>query len=53
MLHLAYWWLYILLHRPFYRRARSDNGSEKDIDHVKVSLACILRLPLLMFQFHA
>lgn len=37
MLHLGYWWLFILLHRPFYhRKARSGHGSEKNIDHVKV-----------------
>jgi len=35
MLHLAYWQLFILLHRPFYRRTRPSIGSEKDIDHVK------------------
>lgn len=37
MLHAAYWWLFILLHRPFYRRARMTHNGEKDIDHVKVS----------------
>lgn len=36
MLHAAYWWLFILLHRPFYRRARPTHGGEKDIDHVKL-----------------
>jgi hypothetical protein len=36
MLHAAYWWLFILLHRPFYRRARPAHGGEKDIDHVKL-----------------
>ncbi|KAF7967505.1 hypothetical protein HWV62_41412 [Athelia sp. TMB] len=37
MLHAAYWWLFILLHRPFYRRARPNHsGGEKDIDHVKL-----------------
>jgi hypothetical protein len=36
MLHLAYWWLYILLHRPFYRRSRSSPQSELSIDHVDV-----------------
>ena len=36
MLHAAYWWLFILLHRPFYRRARVAHNGEKDIDHVKV-----------------
>jgi len=37
MVHLAYWQLFILLHRPFYRRAaRSSSNSDKDIDHVKL-----------------
>jgi len=36
MLHAAYWWLFILLHRPFYRRARVAHNGEKDIDHVKL-----------------
>ena len=30
--HLMFWWLFILLHRPFYRRTKSGGG---DIDHVK------------------
>ncbi|TFK73147.1 hypothetical protein BDN72DRAFT_247720 [Pluteus cervinus] len=35
MLHLAYWWLFILLHRPFFhRRGRPGHGTE--IDHVKL-----------------
>jgi hypothetical protein len=34
MLHLTYWKLFILLHRPFYRRIRPSTGLEKDIDHV-------------------
>jgi hypothetical protein len=37
MLQLAYWWLFILLHRPFYRRSRNSPPSEKLIDHVSVS----------------
>ncbi|KAF9497538.1 hypothetical protein BDN71DRAFT_1387474, partial [Pleurotus eryngii] len=35
MLHLAHWWLFILLHRPFYRRPRPIHSSEAEIDHVK------------------
>ena len=35
-LHLAYWWMLILLHRPFYRRTKSDT-SGIDIDHAKVN----------------
>ncbi|OSC97917.1 hypothetical protein PYCCODRAFT_1439733 [Trametes coccinea BRFM310] len=35
MLHLTYWWLLLLLHRPFYRRSKS-NSSGPDIDHVKL-----------------
>jgi hypothetical protein len=37
MLHLAHFWLSILIHRPFYRRSR-NLPSEKDADHVKVNL---------------
>ena len=33
--HLMFWWLFILLHRPFYRRAKAAGVG--DIDHVKVS----------------
>jgi len=36
MLHLAYWWLIILLHRPFYRRAHLAYRGEHGIDHVKL-----------------
>ncbi|KAH9939365.1 uncharacterized protein BXZ73DRAFT_89034 [Epithele typhae] len=35
MVHLVYWWLLLLLHRPFYRRTKSG-GSGLDIDHVKL-----------------
>ncbi|KAI0677740.1 hypothetical protein C8Q78DRAFT_1004170 [Trametes maxima] len=35
MLHLTYWWLLLLLHRPFYRRSKSG-GSGPEIDHVKL-----------------
>lgn len=37
MLHASYWWLFILLHRPFYRRAKSASSGGPEIDHVKVS----------------
>ncbi|KAL0945802.1 hypothetical protein HGRIS_012089 [Hohenbuehelia grisea] len=36
MLHLAYWWLFILLHRPLYRRPRPSHSSNAAIDHVKL-----------------
>lgn len=36
MLHLAYWWLHILLHRPFYRREHSSRPSVVDTDHIKI-----------------
>jgi hypothetical protein len=48
MLELSFWWLFILLHRPFYRRSRPAPGSEDPIDHVKVMLAC---LSLLAFGY--
>lgn len=38
MMHLTYWWLFMLLHRPFYRRSRAAHGlGSKEIDHVKAS----------------
>ena len=38
MLHLAYWWLVILLHRPFFhRKSRPIHSTDSEIDHVKVS----------------
>ncbi|KIM41300.1 hypothetical protein M413DRAFT_445331 [Hebeloma cylindrosporum] len=37
MLHLAYWWLFILLHRPFYnRKSRGIPTNNRQIDHVKL-----------------
>ncbi|KAJ7170905.1 hypothetical protein C8R43DRAFT_875329 [Mycena crocata] len=37
MLHLMYWWCFIVLHRPFFnRRARPVQVSERRIDHVKL-----------------
>ena len=37
MLHLAYWWLTILLHRPFFlRKSRPMHNTNREIDHVKV-----------------
>ena len=43
MLHLAFSWLFILLHRPFYRRSRPVPGLQKDIDHVKVNSGCLCK----------
>jgi hypothetical protein len=38
MLHLAYWWLVILLHRPFFNlKPRTIHSMDREIDHVKVS----------------
>ena len=38
MLHLAYWWFMILLHRPFFgRKSRPIHSTDREIDHVKVS----------------
>ncbi|KAJ7062679.1 fungal-specific transcription factor domain-containing protein [Mycena amicta] len=40
MAHLAYWWCFILLHRPFFHRtAKLVHGSDPEIDHVKASLS--------------
>ncbi|KAJ7151912.1 hypothetical protein C8R43DRAFT_846056, partial [Mycena crocata] len=37
MLHCAYWWAFILMHRPFFnRKARPLHGSDREIDHVKL-----------------
>ncbi|KAJ7792640.1 hypothetical protein B0H14DRAFT_2930022 [Mycena olivaceomarginata] len=37
MLHLAYWWCSITLHRPFFsRRTQATRHSESEIDHVKL-----------------
>ncbi|KDR76970.1 hypothetical protein GALMADRAFT_95630 [Galerina marginata CBS 339.88] len=37
MLHLAYWWLFILLHRPFFhRKGRPIYSTDREIDHVKL-----------------
>ena len=42
MLHLAYWWLFILLHRPFFRRkGRPIASMDREIDHVKVRLSVL------------
>lgn len=37
MLHLSYWWLFILLHRPFFhRKSRPIQNTDREIDHVKL-----------------
>ena len=37
MLHLAYWWLVILLHRPlFYRKSRPNHSTDSGVVHAKV-----------------
>ncbi|KAF8802030.1 hypothetical protein BYT27DRAFT_6777102 [Phlegmacium glaucopus] len=37
MLHLAYWWLSILLHRPFFhRKSRPIHSADPQVDHVKL-----------------
>ncbi|THV02241.1 hypothetical protein K435DRAFT_749764 [Dendrothele bispora CBS 962.96] len=35
MMHLAFHWIFILLHRPFFLR-KKRSSSDKDIDHVKI-----------------
>jgi hypothetical protein len=35
MLHMTYYWLVILLHRPFYRRRRSFEDPDGYTDHIK------------------
>ncbi|KIK68195.1 hypothetical protein GYMLUDRAFT_237288 [Collybiopsis luxurians FD-317 M1] len=38
VLHLAFWWMFILLHRPFFHRKRrtTQDASSREIDHVKI-----------------
>ncbi|KAJ3921609.1 hypothetical protein F5877DRAFT_19082, partial [Lentinula edodes] len=36
MLHLSFWWTFILLHRPFFNRRRRPDTTTRDIDHVKL-----------------
>ncbi|KAK7024943.1 Zn(2)-C6 fungal-type domain-containing protein [Favolaschia claudopus] len=37
MLHLMYWWCFIVLHRPFFsRRSQSIQHSDREVDHVKL-----------------
>ncbi|KAH6911585.1 hypothetical protein BKA70DRAFT_860549 [Coprinopsis sp. MPI-PUGE-AT-0042] len=37
MLHMTYWWLFVILHRPyFHRKPTFIHSSNKEIDHVKL-----------------
>ncbi|KAF7370442.1 Zn(2)-C6 fungal-type domain-containing protein [Mycena sanguinolenta] len=39
MLHLAYWWCFITLHRPFFnRRMQPIQHSDPEVDHVKLCI---------------
>ncbi|KAK7044585.1 Zn(2)-C6 fungal-type domain-containing protein [Favolaschia claudopus] len=39
MLHLTYWWCFIVLHRPFFtRRTQSIQHSDREVDHVKLCI---------------
>ncbi|KAJ7255438.1 hypothetical protein B0H12DRAFT_532694 [Mycena haematopus] len=39
MLHLAYWWCLIILHRPFFnRRMQPIQKSDPEVDHVKLCI---------------
>ncbi|KAF7366737.1 Zn(2)-C6 fungal-type domain-containing protein [Mycena sanguinolenta] len=39
MLHIAYWWCFIVLHRPFFnRRAQPIQHSDREVDHDKLCL---------------
>ncbi|KAI0705745.1 hypothetical protein C8T65DRAFT_652622 [Cerioporus squamosus] len=51
MLHLAYWWTLLLLHRPFYRRTKSA-GSGPEIDHVKLCNRASDNIMLLLGIWH-
>ncbi|GJE99786.1 fungal specific transcription factor domain-containing protein [Phanerochaete sordida] len=47
--HLMFWWLFILLHRPFYRRTKPGNV---DIDHVKLCNRAAENMMLLLGIWH-
>ncbi|KAI0083369.1 fungal-specific transcription factor domain-containing protein [Irpex rosettiformis] len=47
--HLMFWWLFILLHRPFYRRTK---GATADIDHVKLCNRAAENMMLLLGIWH-
>ncbi|KAI0782595.1 fungal-specific transcription factor domain-containing protein [Abortiporus biennis] len=49
-LHMTYWWLMILLHRPFYRRSKAHLGSE--IDHVKLANRAAENIMLISTNWH-
>ncbi|KAF8208168.1 hypothetical protein K438DRAFT_1574876 [Mycena galopus ATCC 62051] len=37
MLHLMYWWCFVVLHRPFFsRRPQAIQHSDREVDHVKL-----------------
>ncbi|KAE9402722.1 hypothetical protein BT96DRAFT_918021 [Gymnopus androsaceus JB14] len=38
VLHLSFWWTFILLHRPFFHRKKrvAQDAASRDIDHVKL-----------------
>ncbi|KAF7348377.1 Zn(2)-C6 fungal-type domain-containing protein [Mycena sanguinolenta] len=39
MMHLAYWWCFITLHRPFFnRRIQAIQLSDPEVDHVKLCI---------------
>ncbi|KAJ6463948.1 fungal-specific transcription factor domain-containing protein [Mycena sanguinolenta] len=39
MLHIAYWWCFIVLHRPFFsRRAQPIQHSDREVDHDKLCM---------------
>jgi len=45
MLHLIYWWMFILLHRPFFhRKVRQIASADREIDHVKVRILSLVFL---------
>ncbi|KAI0076969.1 hypothetical protein K474DRAFT_1561411, partial [Panus rudis PR-1116 ss-1] len=50
-LHLAYWWLLILLHRPFYRKTKASNPPS-EIDHVKLANRAAENIMLIAGNWH-
>jgi len=52
MLHLAYWWLCILLHRPFFqRKSKPIRSTDREIDHVKSCRSAAERIMELLYTW--
>ncbi|KAJ3790104.1 fungal-specific transcription factor domain-containing protein [Lentinula aff. detonsa] len=36
VLHMSFWWTFILLHRPFFLRRKRPDATSREIDHIKL-----------------